>query len=142
MPYQEARDFSHGRFTQVIIKVPRPCLLELIIEDSVPVFEGIKESTVKLGGKRETVTGMTVHENFFCDPLAGRPAVHNSCIEIGEPCVDKGIHHLFDFLDIHTGSVILVEHSQPHKSKTESVHCSLLSRGVSSLFILYPYSIQ
>ena len=75
MNERETRQVGNHGVDQVIVKISRAGLLQLLIEDLVPVFLCFKEGVVQFCGEGEAVPGIAINQRFFCRALAGEPVV-------------------------------------------------------------------
>ena len=107
---------------QVVVEVARPGLLQLVVEDPVPVLQGIEKAAVQLRGQREAVPGVAVHQRRLCDPLAGEAVVHDGGVEVGEALFDEPVDHLLDLLDVHGGVVVRVGQRHAHQAESKLFH--------------------
>ena len=104
---------------QVIVKIPRAGLLQLGVEDLVPVLQVVDKACVQLVRQREGFPRMTAGQAGPDGILALERAVHPGRIKIGEPPLQKGIHHLFGLLHIDAARIVGVGQRQTHQAKAQ-----------------------
>ena len=58
---------------QVIVEISRAGLFQLLIEDPVPVLQGVEKSVVQLGCQGKAIPGMAVYESGLTARWLSKP---------------------------------------------------------------------
>ena len=104
---------------QVIVKIVHARLLELLLENPLPILFGFEKPGMELIRQRVAVPRVPLHQRFPDGAFALEPAVHPSGVEIGKALFQEGVHHRLQQFHIHAGAIVWIRQRQAHQAKAQ-----------------------